>query len=194
MSLTDLTIDGQTDAYKSYASLDEANRRLAVDPVRRTAWECLSDNDKKVHLVAGTYRLDLMPWQGEKAGGADQENAWPRSGLSYPDGSDIADDEVPLGIEEATILLAATIASTPKASGAGSTSSPIRRVQAGSAQVEFFYQNDRIDGKPLQDETAFELILPFLESRADISTPAVSGTCGKSTFEDDDYGMTQGMA
>ena len=95
----------------------------------------------------GTNRLDLLDWDGEKAGGASQENDWPRSGLSYEDGSAVPSDEVPYEIEVATILLAGTIAKTPQAAGSGTSASSIKAVKAGSAQVEFFQKQEALDGQ-----------------------------------------------
>ena len=81
MSLSDLVVDSVT--YKSYASLAEANAILNVDPVRRSTWNNLADDAKSIDLIAATNRLDLLPWQGEKAGGAAQEKrvAAHRAGL-----------------------------------------------------------------------------------------------------------------
>ena len=192
MSLSEITITGETAPYTSYASLAEADRRLAVDPIRMSDWEALADNDKNIHLAAGTNRLDLLEWDGEKTGGASQENAWPRSGLTYADGSEVASDAVPHEIEVATILLAGTISKTPAAGGAGTSASAIKSVQAGSAQVEFFHRQAALDGKPLQDETAFEVVRQWLGGQ--VSGPVVTGLECESVFQDDDYGYTQGLS
>ena len=194
MSLTEITITGETDPYTSYASLAEANRRLAVDPIRMTAWDALGDNAKNVHLVSGTNRLDLLDWDGEKAGGASQENDWPRTGLSYEDGTAVPSDEVPYEIEVATILLAGTIAKTPQAAGSGTSSTSIKAVKAGSAQVEFFPRQEALEDKPIQDETAFDLVRRWLGGSGSVSGPFVSGAECTSVFENDDYGYRQGLS
>lgn len=192
MSLTTITIGGVD--YVSYATLAEANARLAVDPVRSAAWSALTDDQKGINLVAGTNRLDLLDWEGEKAGGATQENAWPRTGVTYKDGTAVPDDEVSHGVEVATILLAGTISLTPATSGAGSSGSNIEEVQAGSARVKFFRPTA---GKPLQDETAFALVRCFLSSFTAGSGlfGAASGTTDCSSFDDSDrYGLDRGYA
>ena len=93
MTLTTLTISGV--GYTSYATLAEANNRLRVDPVRTEAWSALSSTNKMINLVAATNRLDLLNWGGQKAGGPTQENAWPRTGLFYPNGTAVPSTGVP---------------------------------------------------------------------------------------------------
>lgn len=179
--------------YTSYASLAEANTRLAVDPVRSAAWALLSDPQKNVNLVAATNRLDLLNWAGEKAGGNSQENAFPRTGLTYSDGEAVTDSDVPHEVEVATILLAGSIALDASLANSGSSGSNIERVKAGSAEVEFFRPTT---GKPIQDETVFALIKAFLSGAASSSVGAfASGTGDESAFSDDcKYGRTKGFA
>ncbi len=191
MTITTITIN--TVGYTSYASVAEADAYLAVDPVRKATWEALSTDDKGLNLIAATRRLDLLSWQGEKTGGAVQENKWPRIGVSYPDGTAVSTSEVPQEVENATALLAGSIAITAKLADAGTSGSNTKRVKAGSAEVEFFRQQE---GKPLQDETAFALILIFLEaaSTSDALGPLATGTDGESSFEDiDEFGRNRGF-
>ena len=193
MSLTDITINAEV--YKAYASVSEANVALAVDPTRGPTWAALTDDKKGIDLIAATRRLDLLRWRGEKAGGSSQVNAFPRSGLVFADGTPVPEDAIPKDLERGTILLAGSIASTPAQANAGTSSSAISRVRAGSAEVEFFRRQETVTGKPVQDETVFELIRHWLAGR-DGSTGAVaSGTDGCSEFADSDrYGRTRGLA
>ena len=50
MSIVKINIEGEE--YTSYASLQEANTRLMVDPTREAAWNLLNDDEKGVRLVA----------------------------------------------------------------------------------------------------------------------------------------------
>jgi hypothetical protein len=160
MSLTSLTIGGLE--YVSYATVAEADGRLAVDPLRSPTWAPKTTDEKSVLLVASTNRLDLLNWAGEKAGGASQKNAWPRTGVTYPDGTPVPSDAVPYEVETACSLLAGSIAMDAKKSGAGSSGgSNVKAVGAGSARVEFFMP---AQGVALQDETAFALVKAFLSS------------------------------
>ena len=185
MSLSTLTIS-QND-YKSYASVAEADVDLAVDPVRSAAWTALDSDQKAIRLVSATRRLDLLPWRGAPAEGpADQETAWPRSGLKYEDGSDVPSDAIPRSIELATILLAGTITTTPAHSNAGTVTPSIRRVRAGSAEVEFAPIAVAIpDPLRIKDETVQALIGQWLAGRGSAAGGAAYGTDQESQFEDE---------
>lgn len=179
MSLTNITIGANT--YVSYASVAEADAYLAVDPNRGATWAGLTTDQKGEKLVSGTRRLDLLNYKGEKTGGAAQENKWPRTGVTYPNGEPVSTTEVPLEIENATILLAGSIALDASNAEQGSSGSNTKKVEAGSAKVTFFRQQA---GVALQDETAYTLIIPFLESSGDSLGILASGTDGESTFDD----------
>lgn len=192
MTITTITIE--TVGYVSYASLAEADALLNVDPVRETTWEVLSDDEKGKRLVNATRRLDLLTWQGTKTGAEDvQLNQWPRTGLVYPDGVAVSTVEVPQEVEDATILLAGSIAITAAAADAGTSGTNVKSVKAGSAQVQFFRQQA---GKPLQDETAFKLVLQWLEASTTSASlgPLATGADEDSTFADvDQWGVTRGF-
>ena len=193
MTINTITINSLD--YEAYATRAQVNGYLAVDPVRKATWEALTDDDdsRGPDIVAATRRLDLLSWQGEKTGGAAQENAWPRTGLTYPDGTAVSTSEVPQEVENATALLAGSIAISAKVADEGTSGSNIKGVKAGSAEVDFFRAQK---GKPLQDETAFKLVQQWLEASALSSAlgPLATGTDGESTFEDiDQWGRTRGF-
>lgn len=192
MSISTITISSVD--YTAYASVAEADPYLAVDPVRAATWAALTTDQKGANLVAATRRLDLLVWGGEKAGGDAQDNQFPRSSLSYASGVAVADDEVPQGVENATILLAGSIAIDNTAADAGSSGSNIKSVKAGSAGVEFFRQQT---GVPLQDETVYLLIKEFLASSGAVSSSVGnydSGTGATSSFDDlDNWGRYSGF-
>ena len=195
MSLTTISINSVD--YMAYASVAEADATLAVDPTRRATWAALTDEDKGTYLVSATNRLDLLSWQGSKAGGAAQVNAFPRTGLTYEDGTSVPDDAIPRNLERATSLLAGSIASTPGHADEGTSSTAISRVKAGSAEVEFFRRQESVSGKPLQDETVFALVRRWLQGRASSASVGAmaSGTDGESQFADtNSYGRTEGFS
>lgn len=142
MSLTAITI-GSND-YASYASVAEADVVLAVDPSRGARWAALDADAKGRNLIAATNRLDLLRWAGERhdVGGAVQTdtNGWPRSGLTFADGSAVDDETIPTAVERATILLAGSIA----IDGDHASATPaavalpvgIRKVRAGTVEIE----------------------------------------------------------
>lgn len=193
MTISTITIN--TIDYIAYASVAEADAYLAVDPVRMATWAALSANDKGVNLVSGTRRLDFLEWMGTKTGGDGQENDWPRTGLTYEEsGNPVSTTEVPKEVENATILLAGSIAITASVSQSESSGSNTKRVKAGSAEVEFFRLQA---GKPLQDESAFDLVQQWTEG-AGVSAatgPLASGVDGESSFCDpDQFGLDRGYS
>jgi len=192
MSLTTITIN--TVDYVSNVSLAEANEVLAVDPIRGTAWAALTDDEKGARLVAATRRLNLISWAGTKTNAEEvQSDAFPRTGLSYPDGTAVSTTEVPQAVSDATALMAGTIAVDATAAAAGTSASNQKRVKAGSAEVEFFRPTA---GTPIQDETVWALILPFTTSYSTTSSAVGAVTHGgkasDSVFDADQLGYTLG--
>lgn len=183
MSFTTITLN--TIDYVSYASVAEADARLAVDPVRSAAWLALTDDAKGINLVAATNRLDYERYSGTKEVNS-QENKWPRIGATC-NSTAIPDGDIPLELEKATILLAGTIAITPTASSAGSASSNIKRAKAGSAEVEFFRPTGANFSIAKQSPDVFALIKCLLEgaSSGGPGSGFASGTTGTSSFDNE---------
>lgn len=195
MSISTITIGAVN--YTAYASVSEADEYLAVDPVRGATWTALTADEKGARLVAATRRLDLLDWAGSKTGDeGTQENAWPRTGLTYPDGTAVSTSEVPIEVENATILLAGTIAIDAKNANAGTSGTNTKRLKAGSAEIEYFRPTS---GKALQDESAFGLIRIFLAAFAATSAGSgayAGGSTKTSSFCDEDmgYGLDEGYS
>lgn len=190
MTITNITVSGVV--YVAYASEAEAEAYMAVDPVRKDAWDVLTSDQKKVNIISATKRLDLLTWTGEKTSGASQVNAWPRTGVVYSDGTAVSTSEVPREVQDATCSLAGSITIDASTSEAGTSGTNTKRVKAGSAEVEFFRPDS---GKALQDETAFTLITIFLSGPASGDTGNfASGTGCESSFNDATFpGLTQGF-
>ena len=192
MTLHNFSDDDDHPAW-SYATDTEADRALGFDPIRRTAWAALDDDAKARSLIAATQRLDLLRWRGERVdkNRETQTTEWPRSGLTYADGSDVPASGVPSNLERACILLAGTIAATPATADEGQSAQPIRRVRAGSAEVEFRSGRARAR-RPIQDETAYALISQWLLGGGILAGEAY-GTDETTAF-DDDYERERGFA
>lgn len=188
MTITNITINSVV--YVSYASLAEADAYLAVDPTRSAAWALLTDDQKGANLVAATRRLDLLDYSGEKVSSS-QENQWPRTGATC-NGVAVTDTDVPAELQNATILKAGSITLDATQANAGTSGSNIKRVEAGSAKVEFFQPT--IPGAALQDETVFKLVSCLLAGASGgAGFGCASGTDGKSIFGDSDSpGLTEG--
>lgn len=191
MTIDIVTIDDVD--YIAYATATEANDRMKVDPVRGPSWNALDQREQDVLRVASAFRLDLLSYKGEQTGGATQVNQWPRKGVTYPDGTPVPDNDVPVEVGIASILMAGTIALTPEASGSGNRDDNTKRLKAGSAEIEFF-RPTRGTG-PVQDQTVLDLLRWFLASSsvASAAVPFASGTDQKSRFKSDPYGLTEGL-
>lgn len=192
MSLTTITIGAIN--YVSNASVAEADAFLAVDPVRAATWTPLTDDQKGGFLVAATRRFNPLPWQGEKTGDYDaQADAFPRTGLTYPDGTAVTTTDVPQEVEDATIILAGSIAIDPTAADHGTSGTNVKGVGAGSARVEFFRPSK---GTPLQEQTSYQLIKQWLQAAqdSDATGSLASGTGASSSFSDiDEWGRNEGF-
>lgn len=194
MTLSTITIS--TIDYTAYASVAEADAYLAVDPVRMTKWAALTTDQKGAYLVAATRRLDLLGWTGSKTGGASQENQWPRTGVTYADGTAVPTDEVPVEIQNACCLLAGSIAINATTAESGTSGNNKKRVKAGSAEIEYFKPTA---GSQLQDETAFRLVKDFFAGAVSTSAASggfASGVDSVSSFESDQdgFGLSEGYA
>lgn len=194
MTIGTITINSVN--YVVYATREEVNAVLFVDPVRSDLWNALTDDDETrgPFIVAATRRLTLLSWQGTKTGDEDtQIEAWPITGLSYPNGTPVTTTDAPLELVRATALLSGSINISAAVANEGSSSSNIKGVKAGSAAVDFFRAQA---GKPLQDETAFKLIQQWLEAASTSGAlgPLATGTDGVDTFEDiDQWGRIRGF-
>lgn len=193
MTINTITISGVD--YIAYATRVEVNEYLAVDPVRMAAWAALPDTDdaRGPYIVAATRRLDMLQWMGTKTGGATQENDWPRTGVKYPDGTDVSTTEVPLDVQNATALLSGSILINPSSANQGTSGSNTKRAKAGPVETESFRF---VQGVQLQDESAYKLVFPYLASAGSGAGvgPLTSGTNGKSSFSNiDEWGRSRGF-
>jgi hypothetical protein len=138
-------------------------------------------------LVAATRRLNLFSYNGEKTGGSAQVDAFPRTGLTYPDGTAVPDTDIPQDVINATCSLAGTLALTPAASAPGSSGNNKKRLKAGSAEIEYFRPTS---GVPLQDEAAWAMLLYWFANQATSASTgnAAFGTCERSSFSCPDMG------
>ena len=194
MSLTTIAINGLD--YVSYSTVAEANYQLDVDPTRHDSWEANTTVQKEEDLVTATMRLDVLDWRGEKAGGPTQRNAWPRTGMTYSDGTPIPDDIVPYDVERATALLAGSITMNPSYANHGNSTvtGTIQSVRAGSVQITYAGGGATVtqtETVPLQDETAWQLVEQWVVGGGGAysfgATTFAFGTGGKSTFRPSYY-------
>jgi hypothetical protein len=161
--------------YDVYADLDTADEFLAAD-FSADAWRAETVVDQKARAdVTATRLLDRIRWAGEKTD-PDQLHAFPRTGITGLD-----EDTVPQPIIDASIVLAKLIHAGSSVDSQPSTQSGnIRRQQAGSVSIEYFFPLDDPTRLPVEIE---ELIAPYLATAAFGSL--AFGTCGRSITDCD---------
>jgi hypothetical protein len=129
-----ITISG-TD-YDSYLSVADADDFLGADLALYATWAAATTDDKGRALVSATRWIDQQSWQGSKTSDA-QPLDWPRTGVIF-EGESVDSGSVPQDILDGCAMLAALLIQDSSIAGSSSTSSNIKRVLAGTAEVEFF--------------------------------------------------------
>ena len=124
----------QADAY--YSSVNFSN------------WGLLSDEQKTVALTTGSNILDALythRFPGQKTGGFQQVNQWPRTNAKTRFGEDIPADVVPTSLEIAAYVITIQEVSNPGSLLAVSFSSQqVKRQKLDVLEREFF-KNDAVD-------------------------------------------------
>ena len=88
-------------------------------------------------LVTATKMLDRQEWVGSKTDPA-QDLDWPRTGISDPEGVAVASDAIPQFILDATCELALALIQDAAVQTNSDTSTNIKSLKAGSAEIEYF--------------------------------------------------------
>ena len=122
-----------------------------------------------------------------------QATAWPRKDTQL---AGVTDTTIPVALEQATILLAGTIATNLGAAGvpaAVQTGSGIKKVMAGSVSVEYFRntpdQPNPVEG--LGDQDALQLIRRAGLLEVPQPVLAAAGGTSKQPYSGRDYGVSE---
>ena len=182
-----------TPGTNSYVTLVQFNDYIAC---LINGQDTATDDLKTRALITAFFIFQRANWQGEKTGGTAQVPAWPRTGVIC-NGTSVDSATVPEGIingqmEYANLLIAdAALATSPT----GAATTGLRRVQAGSAQVEFFSNNPNviINASRRFPPSVFEYVSCFLDTVDFSATQLVSGLSDKSSFDQDNqYDLSDG--
>lgn len=172
---------GDTDGLKEYMKAR----------VGSGAYDGASSNDRKKAHVSATRWMDRQNWAGQKTDlVTPQPNEFPRTGLSDKDGNPVDGATVPKAVEHATYELVLALLGDSSGYESVDTGSNIKRVQAGSAQVEWFKGTE--GGYPTFPPQAHDLVKIWMEGHGGF-TGAWSGDT-ESESEFDGYGLGQGYA
>lgn len=157
----------------TYVTLAEANTYLE-DSVNAGAWAFLSDDDKIRALISAFRILEKQPWAGTKTNPA-QTADFPRTGISC-NGETVDGATVPADIKAAQIELAYVLSQDPTLATAANTGSNTKRLQAGSASIEFFNSTDGSGG------VTASRFPPHIQELLNCYLGGGSGTAGSEAF------------
>lgn len=128
-----ITIGGRD--YPVYASLEDADDFMMADATAYgDAWREAEEESRKRSLVTSTRAIDAALWQGEPT---DPPAAFPRSGLTYPDGGDVDPATVPQRVIDASILLGAWYIEGSDIQNAAAAAAGLKRMKADTVELEY---------------------------------------------------------
>lgn len=141
-----------------------------------TVWDAATDDEKSKALVSAARWLDRLTWGGTLTDPTTpQPMSWPRTNANECDGVTPGTAEVPQRILEAQWELAQIILADATEQESAGQGTNVKRVKAGSAEVEFF-ENDvgsRRDTK--LPPIAHDLVKCYLGGGNGLGIPYVKG-------------------
>lgn len=181
----------------SYVSNAEAIAYLA-DAINGQGWASLTVAEQDRALITATRMIDRARWQGSKTVDT-QTLAWPRTDVtcfSNAVASDVVPDRIKIGQIELANLL--SIRASVETNPTGAQTTGLRRVQAGTVQIEFFARNDNADIASLRrfPTVVHELIGCLLQGAVDNLGNIAFGVNAESSFEETDlnqFGLFRGI-
>jgi len=157
-----------------------------------TTWAAASADDKARALVSAARWLDrVSAFSGDKTS-ASQALEWPRDG-AYCGTTAIADGTIPDAVAQAEFELAFILIGDSSAQDASGQGSNVKRVKAGSAEVEFFDATiGTFDDTRLPTAAHDLLKCLFSGASTNLGGGTAYGTDGDSSFTEEDYGRSGG--
>lgn len=169
----------------SYITLANANTYMSAT-LQAAVWSALADATKEAALISAARMIDRQAWQGSKTDSG-QAMAWPRSGLVDKDGNEVSSASVPQQVIDAQCELALALSQDSSIQSNTSSSQNIKRVQAGSASVEYFRS---VAGGRFPTVVQELLGLWLGSNSTGLITSMSSGTDIESFFEDRDLSLS----
>jgi hypothetical protein len=148
MPTLDATIGGA--AANSYASLADGQAYVdtLVPSTLGDAWNDGGEEEQVKALIMATRLLDTwFEWYGFVAA-SDQALLWPRSGVVGPNGYEVATDEIPQRIIEATVELARQLLAGDRIGDSDLETNKLKSLKAGPVELEF---GGSVYAKPIPD-------------------------------------------
>lgn len=182
-----INLDGHD--YDVYVTVEDADVYLDGQ-ISADTWRAADDDVKKRSIISSTRLIDRQQWQGEKTDEY-QVHAFPRTGLTYPDGRDVPSETVPQEVVDACCELASALLD-------GSTvqdsmqpgESLVQSLRAGSVAISYFRSPQGLGER--FPTVAQELLAFWLASNRGVSPTIATGTCGRDRFRDE-FDVNQGL-
>lgn len=187
--MVNVTIGAAT--YDSYISLEDAESYLEAQ-IAATSWQASTDDDQKGRaLISATRFIDRQAWQGDKADNY-QAHQFPRTGLTYADGSEVSSDAVPQEVLDAVCELASIMVDGTDVQNIASPDEKlIQSLKAGSAAITYF-RGDAGLGQRFP-QIVHELLGRWLLGANPSLVSIASGTDGEDEFASDRLSLTGGV-
>lgn len=172
----------------SYISVADADTYFE-DAIHASVWSSASPGDKAKALVTATRFFDRQNWNGSKYQDAPtQVLDWPRSGLTDSNGNALDETEVPQEILDATCELALTLLQNPSAQDSTDTGSNIKRMKAGSVEIEYIRGTSGTRFPTIINE----LVGLWLTVSSSLSGPFIYGADNESSFSEN-FDLNRGL-
>ena len=187
------TVDIGGETYEVYADVATADAYMnAAIGEAADAWRAADEEAKARGMVSGTRAIDLQQWKGEKTD-PDQPLDFPRTGLTYPNGTAVPSDAVPQEVIDASIELGAMLNAGISIDPAEARATTARRLKAGSVEIENFRQFGYVGVFPSQIMKLLGFWLAGSGGSAGIGGAEAYGTCGRSAFRRPQYKPSRGF-
>lgn len=158
-----LTVD-----VNAYSDVDDADTYFE-DHINASDWTSATEENKEKALVTATRIFDRLPLLGQKTD-SDQDLQFPRTGLTYLDGTAVDSASVPQLVIETIYELAKYLLSDPASANTFGETGNIKSVKAGPVTVEFLGS-----GRTLSlPENIYKMVDVFLATRASSSLSGIT--------------------
>ena len=134
----DATVGGSNST--SFVTVEEADEYFSTHPFGEN-WFELDESQKESYLMMSTRSLSALCWTG-LATSPDQALAWPRTGMIGTNGYPVPSNIIPKEIKYMTYELSFRTYSEGSTSSSSSSDQGLKRVKAGSVEVEYFNPQD----------------------------------------------------
>lgn len=159
--------------------------------VNASEWSAASQANQKKAMVSTARTFNQQRWKGTKTDlVTPQPLAWPRTGVTDKDGQAVSDSVTPTDIIEGSYEYALYLLKNPSAQDLANTDENIKRLKAGSVELERFKP---ISGPRFPNKVQ-ELVGFYLAGSGVSSGAEAFGTDGESIYSDELYPLSEGFA